>query len=137
MFGNNSNIRSVGNFPIQGFGSSIMRKAVALAQDRGLRVIFTLHDAIYIEYGVGELHKVDVLEQCMREAFIHYFKNTDMEIHANMIRLDGKTWSPNYIGDVKAKTPKGLILDTQSVYVDKRAKKEFEQFKKYFETPNI
>ncbi len=130
MFGDNNNFRSVGNFPIQGFGSSIMRKAVALAQDAGLKIIFTLHDALYIEYDSGDLNAVDTLEQCMRDAFIHYFKGTTMETPANMIRLDGKTWSPDYPNGVMV-TPKGMKLDSQTIYVDGRAKSEFEQFKKY------
>lgn len=131
LFGDNDNFRSVGNFPIQGFGSSIMRKAVALAQDSGLKIIFTLHDALYIEYDSGDLEKVDILEQCMRDAFNFYFKNTDMEFKSDMIRMDGKTWSPDYNGFVNLKTPKGMLLETQNVYVDKRSKSEYEQFKKY------
>ena len=136
LFGDNDNHRSVGNFPIQGFGSSIMRKAVALAQDKGLKVIFTLHDAIYIEYElennlIKSLEAVDTLKECMIEAFIFYFKGTPAESRANLIRLDGKTWSPNFNGDIKLKTPKGLVLETQNIYVDKRSKSEYEQFKKY------
>ena len=41
MWGDNDNFRSVGNVPIQGLGSCIMRKAVELAQDRGLDVIYS------------------------------------------------------------------------------------------------
>ena len=39
----------VRNFPIQGEGRAMLRKAVSLCLDRGLKVITPLHDAIYIE----------------------------------------------------------------------------------------
>jgi len=50
IWGDNDNFRSVGNVPVQGMGACIMRKAVQLAQDSGLEVTYTLHDALYIEF---------------------------------------------------------------------------------------
>lgn len=52
----NENLLSVGNFPGQGTGASIMRRAVKYCIDAGLTVIFTLHDALYFEC---ELSKLD------------------------------------------------------------------------------
>jgi hypothetical protein len=131
LFGDNENFRSVCNFPIQGLGSSILRKAIALAQDAGLNVIFSLHDAIYIEYDANDLSAIDTLERCMREAFIFYFKDTVVEDKANLIRLDGKAWSPNYTDGI-IYTPKGMKIEAQNIYIDKRAKEDYKQFSKYF-----
>jgi hypothetical protein len=93
MWGDNDNDKSVKNVPIQGVGSSIMRKAVALAQDAGLDVILTLHDALYIEFDEGHLKSaMNTLADCMWSAFSHYFKNTERAD----IGLDGNAWSSSY-----------------------------------------
>jgi hypothetical protein len=130
LFGDNQNFRSVSNFPIQGFGASIMRKAVALAQDAGLKVIFTLHDAIYVEYDSFDLDKIDLLKKCMFNAFIFYFLDTPMEEFSKLIRMDAKTWSPEYSIEALV-TPQGMGVVSQTIYVDSRAKSEYEQFKRY------
>lgn len=139
MFGDNDNHRSICNVPIQGVSASIMRKAVDLAISRGLKVISTLHDALYIEYDSWDLKAMDILYECMREAFIYYF---DDKKSASMIRLDGFTWSPDYseneilnkggTHNFKIKTPNGLEIDIADMYVDERAISEFNQFSKYF-----
>lgn len=130
MFGDNDNHRSVCNFPIQGLGGSIMRKAVDLAVSKGLKIILTLHDALYLEYDEGDFSAIDKLYDAMREAFIYYF---DDKKSASLIRLDGYTWSDSYEEDSTITTPNGLKIDCSKIYVDERAISEFEQFKKYFE----
>ena len=129
MWGDNDNAKSAGNVPIQGQGSSIMRKAVALAQDRGLTVIKTLHDALYIEYDVGNENDMNVLGDCMKEAFSFYFQG-DMEQYAK-VNIDLNCWSPDYDNG---------YLDTehgrakmQSKYIDDRSISEYEKWKPYFE----
>jgi hypothetical protein len=140
MWGDNEKFRSVGNFPIQGMGACIMRKAVALAQDRGLNVIFTLHDAIYIEYVYGDLSAIDTLKECMLEAFCSFFEG-EMKEQAEYIRVDPQTWSEEYPeptisdkGEVIysiVKTPQGIEVPASSYFIDARAGKEFDKFKKY------
>lgn len=129
MFGDNDNIRSVNNMPIQGVGSSILRKAIELCQDAGLTVILPLHDALYIEYKAGDFAALDTFYLCMREAFAYYFPKTKAR---ELIRLDIDTWSPDYIDGTKVVTPGGIDLTTQKLYIDERSKAEFEQFSKYF-----
>lgn len=126
MFGDNDNFRSVGNVPIQGAGASIMRKAVALAQDRGLDVIFTLHDAIYIQYRAFDFAAIDVLHGCMVEAFDFYFPDSG-------IMVEGDSWASEYPHDKLITTPKGLPLLLQSRHVDPRAVAEYETFSKYID----
>lgn len=129
MFGDNDNIRSVGNFPIQGTASSILRKAVALAQDRGLTVVYTLHDAIYIEINKDRIDQVDILHDCMAEAFEFYFEG-EQKVWARSIRQDIDIWGPSLI-DGYYKTPKGRDYHGQTKYIDERAVSDYERFNKY------
>lgn len=129
----NRNHRSIANMPIQGMGSSIMRKAVALAQDAGLDVVYTLHDALTIQYRLHDYAAIDKLAECMDEAFRYYFPK-HLQKRATC-RLDANTWSLEYL-DGKITTPKGMPVAVQSVYVDKRGKKEYEKFSKYFHQVN-
>ncbi len=130
IFGDNDNARSISNVPIQGFGSCILRKAIQLCQDRGLKVIFPLHDALYIEYDSNKPEQVDLFAKCMAEAFGFYFE--DPRLAEELIRLDADVWSPDY-EDGELVTPGGLKCKMQKVYVDERAVNEYEKFKKYME----
>jgi len=129
MWGDNPSNLSVGNVPIQGFGSSIMRKAVGFAQDSGLEVIKTLHDAIYIEYDSHDFAKIDILGKAMDEAFRFYFPEKIKPLAS--VGLEANTWSQDYT-DMDSTTPAGLPLKVQQKYFDKRGRKEYEKFKKYF-----
>jgi DNA polymerase-1 len=130
MWGDNPNFRSVGNVPLQGFGACIMRKAVQLAQDAGLNVIFTLHDALYIMFKSDDLEAMDTLKRCMFEAFIFYFNERTKE-NAKLIRMDGKVWSLDY-EDGEMITKGNFKVESQKFFVDKRSKKQYDQFSKYF-----
>lgn len=146
LLGDNDNFRSVVNFSIQGLGGSIMRKAVEFCDEVGLNVIITLHDALYIEYDIGDEGAVDKLMDCMRRAFVHYFPDYQKS-KAEKIKMDPFCWSPNYPApevffdpETKKKekkfhtitTPAGLKVDVSDIYVDERAEAEYEQFSKYF-----
>lgn len=130
MFGSNENFRSVGNVPLQGFGACIMRKAVQLAQDAGLNVIMTLHDALYIMFKSDDLESMDILKRCMHDAFLFYF-NDRQKSSASIIRMDGKVWSTDY-QDGEMITKEGFKLEAQKYFVDKRSKKQYSQFSRYF-----
>ena len=132
MFGDNPNHRSVKNCPVQGAGSCILRKAIQLAQKEGLKVIIPLHDALYIEYDSGDLGAMDKLADCMRLAFTYFFKD-DASRHkkAEAIRLDPNIWGPDCI-DGEVETPEGTKVASQKIYIDGRAKAEYERFKQYF-----
>lgn len=132
MWGDNDNFRSVSNFPVQGAGSVVMRRAVGYAQRRGLKVIFTLHDALYIEHDVGDLDAIDRLAHSMDLGFRTSFPEEIRDI-AN-VGLDANTWSPDYPDeDLEVTTPKGMKVKQQRKYVDERGIEEYEKFKKYFD----
>lgn len=129
MFGDNENERSVGNVPVQGFASSIMREAVRLAQDAGLTVIKTLHDAIYIEHDSCDTNSIELLGKCMDKAFRKYF-DKDLQAKAS-VGLDGNTWSLDYPEDESNLLVSNIKLKKQKLYVDGRSKREYLNFKKY------
>lgn len=133
MFGDNTNFRSVANLPVQGLGASIMRKAVEIAvEEYGLEVIFTLHDAIYIEFDHGDWSAMDKLADAMKRGFVHYFEE-EMKEDAAIIGLDGKMWGPSFPEEEgEITTPKGLKIDTSQIFVDERAVSEYEKFSRYF-----
>jgi hypothetical protein len=132
MFGDNPNPRSVGNMPVQGMGAAIMRKAVQLAQDAGLNVIFTLHDALYIMFDSDDLGAMDTLKKCMKEAFVFYYED-NLKDKASLIRMDGKAWSLDY-EDGEMITKDNFKIEAQKIFVDKRSKKQYDVFSKYFTT---
>jgi len=133
MFGDNQNFRSVANCPVQGTGGAIMRKSVQLAQDRGLDVIKTLHDALYIEFDSNDLSKVDELCECMDEGFRFYFPE-HLQRFA-LCRLEPNIWSPDYPSeDIEITTPSGRICKKQQIYVDERSLSEYKRFQNYFST---
>lgn len=131
MFGDNPKFRSVANFGVQGFGASIMRLAVALAQQNGLKVIQSLHDALYILSPAEKIKEdMDTLRDCMRLAFIEYF-NDQQKPDAAMIRMDGKIWGPD-LEEGQVVTDKGFKLETSRYHIDPRSKKEYAQFQRFF-----
>ncbi len=131
MFGNNPSFRSSANFMTQGMGAVIMRKAVALAQDRGLTVIQTLHDALYIMSKQENFaDDMDLLGQCMREAFIFYFENKQ---DASLIRVDMKAWGPGFEDkDYEIISKMKNKIAVSKYHIDKRSLKEYSQFSKFF-----
>jgi len=131
MFGDNENIRSVCNVPIQGFGASVMRKAVDLAVGRGCKVCFTLHDALYIEGRIGQEHQIKILADSMRDAFVYYFSDKKLRNFAKQIKLDPFAWSPAYKKDSE-KNISGLIVPCSNLYIDERAQYDYDKFSKYF-----
>lgn len=127
MWGDNDNPRSVGNFPIQGHGAVIMREAVRRAQDAGLDVIYTLHDAVYVEYQSFQVEAIRVLKRCMSEAFeaimAPYGKITP-------IRLEGDSWSQDYAAQQPKSVPDVVFM---AEYSDSKGKADLERYRKFFE----
>jgi DNA polymerase I len=132
MWGDNPNFRSAANVPIQGFGGSIMRKAVEFADELGLEVVVTLHDALYIEYDSNDLSAPDKLQDAMRRAFMFYFEG-EMKEYASKIKMDTYCWSPDYEADSTLTLPSGSVVDCSNIYIDERSIEEHNQFSKYFE----
>lgn len=132
LFGDNDNFRSVANFPIQSFGSSVLRKALQLSQDAGLKVIFTLHDACYYEVRHDEIYKIKLISKIMKEAFAFYFEGEMKEKAHNLIRIDTNMWGDSLKNEELEF--EGMKIKTQTRYEDERAKNEIEIFRKYFQS---
>ncbi len=136
----NDNVRSVCNVPIQGFGASIMRKAVDLAETRGAKVVFTLHDAIYIEgWNKNFERDLSILYTAMKDAFQYYFKDTAYEKVSGQIKLDPFAWSPGFQPDSERQFNYGfepVVCPMSNLYIDERAGDDYERFKKYFDSPD-
>lgn len=133
MWGDNENIRSVVNVPIQGTGASIMRRAVDLNYERGgAPIAFTLHDALYIEGDVGDEGKIAILRDAMRDAFAEYFPGHRKD--ALKIKLDPFAWSPDYETDSEIDID-GWTIPVSDLYVDERSKTDYDKFSIYFEDP--
>lgn len=132
MWSDNENLRSVCNVPIQGKSASIMRKAVDLAESRGVKILFTLHDALYMEDKIGQEHKIKILADCMREAFIFYADKKYKKV-AGEIKLDPFAWSPNYKKDSEIYLGKEKWeVPISNLYIDSRSESEYNKFSKYF-----
>lgn len=134
MWGDNHNFRSVVNVKIQGTGADIMRHAIILAQDAGLEVILSLHDALYIEYEAGDFKAIDTLCECMAAAEKYVFRNDPWAFERANLGVDAKSWSDGY-QDVKILTPGGKKVSLSALYIDERAVSEYNQFSKYFTQP--
>lgn len=138
VYADNENPRSVANVPIQGFGASVMRKAVDIAHSRGVSTIFTLHDAIYIEGKVGNERDIGALHDAMREAFVYYFE-PHLKKFAEQIKLDPYAWSPAYKKDsekqVRLSSGEMITVPVSNLYIDARAEDDFNRFSNYFNDP--
>lgn len=146
----NINPRSVGNVGVQGAGAVIMRKAVDGAVARGVKIIFTLHDAIYIEGKVGQEHHIAILMDEMRKAFAYYFEGTKYGHLASKIKMDPKAWGPHWphpkVVDVKGKKKEiyheievgkaKIKVPVSKLHIDPRAKADYEKFSVYFDKPD-
>ena len=129
MWGDNANGLSVKNFPIQGIGASIMRRAVRYAQEDGLDVILTLHDALYIEFDSDKaVESMSKLADCMQRAFQDHYKKHEGKYK---IKMDGNIWSPDYSEEYINIEGLGKVK-VQNEYIDERGAKEYEFFKQCF-----
>jgi hypothetical protein len=131
MWGDNDNMRSVGNFPIQGMGAAIMRKADFLCHEAGLYVPFTHHDALYILHKSNDLSAIDTAIDCMIEAFAYYYPE-ELKDYARKVRVDPEVWGPDFKGISEVTTPKGLKVKAEEIHIDERAISDYEKFSKYF-----
>ena len=131
IWGDNPNMKSVLNFPIQGFGASIMRRGVYNCYRAGLPVIMTLHDALYCEVDKSKvLEGIDTLAECMGEAVTHYFQDTPMEEFAHC-RMDPQAWGYGFEEGEIIQTSIGP-MPCQPRYISGRTRPDIERFKSFF-----
>lgn len=131
MWGDNQNERSLTNMPIQGLGAAILRKSIQLSQDSGINIVAPLHDAAYIMFHKDDLYAMDRLADAMVEAFCFYFEG-QAKVDARSIRLELEVWGDSASRDVKYS--RNYPVSVEKVHIDVRGKKEYEQFKPYFDS---
>lgn len=130
VFGDNENFRSVCNVPSQGTGAVVMRRAVDIAVRKyNLKVIITLHDALYIECDEDDFSAIDKLDAAMKEAFV----NTIPHPRAKLIGTDIGAWGDVFEEDAEFTTPAGKKFHASKIYIDDRAIDEYKKFNKYFD----
>jgi hypothetical protein len=129
LWQDNYNFRSVGNFPVQGTGSVIMRKAVLLAQEMGLDVVLTLHDALYIETAAFDFASIEKMKMCMVSAFDQVIAAENKR--SPPIKLEGVSWSPDYVDPDSL--PKLPDITLMSEYVDDKGRSDLERYRKYLQ----
>jgi hypothetical protein len=87
MFGDNPNGASVMNFPIQGGGATILRKAVRLLHERGLACCATQHDSCTILAPLDrEEEQRRLLVQTMKDAFSFYYPKEEVRVDTHVHR---------------------------------------------------
>jgi len=127
LYGDVTNERSIANFPVQGTAAALMRHAVGFAMKENLKVIMTVHDAIYIECDLNDWDSVLKFSKCMHKGF-----NYDLQDYKfySPVRLDICAWSPG----LKEETifHNNLKIDCQQYYVDPRATADLQRYSKYF-----
>ena len=126
MWKDNDNFRSVANFPVQGQGAVIMRRAVAMLQDSNINVIATVHDSIVIEYKTKNTDIVlPLFKKCMVDAFEDVMK---VYGKTSPIRVDGEAWSLDFDKEEKRH---GFVLTKE--FIHEKAKADYERYKKFFD----
>lgn len=126
MWGDNDSRRSVLNYPVQGAGAAIMREAVRLCNLHDIKIIFTLHDALYAEIRYSDLAKMRLFNRLMIEAFDTVFAKLKLK---SPIRTEGVAWSKHY-ADFKVKRVDNIDLIEE--YIDDKCAKDLDRFRQFF-----
>jgi hypothetical protein len=126
MWGDNENRRSILNMPIQGSGAQIMREAVYLCYKNGIKVVMTLHDAVFAEVDYFDLNKMRLFNKIMINAFHNVMKEYG---EAPEIRTEGMAWSKSYANFPLKKFDN---IELFSEYITPKCVKDLERFKRYF-----
>ena len=104
-----------------------MRRAVALAQDAGLSIIYTVHDEIVIECDAYDHAAMACLVNSMQEAHKQVLTPYGF---VEPIRLEGKAWSPCYAELMPEPIPG---ITAMPIYIDEKAEADYTKYRKYFE----
>jgi DNA polymerase I len=89
------NTRSARNFPMQANGAEILRLSIILAQERGVRVIAPVHDALMIEDALVTLDNTIIeTENAMKEASRLVLNGFEIRTEAEVIRYPDRYRDP-------------------------------------------
>lgn len=84
--GDDANVRSLRNFPMQANGAEMLRLACCLANEAGVQVVAPIHDAVLIEAPLEELDIVTArMQECMRKASATVLSGFELRADAKTI----------------------------------------------------
>lgn len=116
-------------------GASVMRKAVDISvTNHNIDILFTLHDALYMQGKIGEEYKIKKMADAMRDAFVFYADDKHKDLAAQ-IKLDPYAWSPDYKKDSTLNID-GWEVPSSNLYVDTRSIFDYQRFSKFFTPPD-
>lgn len=93
--GQNSNPRSLSNFPTQANGAEMLRLACCLATERGIQVIAPVHDALLVEGPLDEIEDVvRATQDAMREASAIVLGGFALRTDASIVRYPDRYSDP-------------------------------------------
>jgi DNA polymerase-1 len=103
------NPRSLGNFPVQAAGADVMRAAACVANEQGIRLIATVHDALVIEAPADQINNhADFTARVMRqvcERLLNLPARTDTTIAVAPERYRDEDGQPLWL---RVATPLGI-----------------------------
>lgn len=87
LMGDNDNMLSVRNFPVQGTGGVILRRAVKLCHDAGLKIFAPLHDALYFLMPNDKLEEQVTMAQKLMVQAVHDVldESCDMRLDTHIV----------------------------------------------------
>lgn len=85
------NDRSLANFAMQSNGAEMLRVAICLALERGVKVIAPVHDAILIEAGLADLDRhVSIAKEAMVEASREVLDGFELRVEVKVTRYPNR-----------------------------------------------
>jgi DNA polymerase I len=102
------NPRSLKNFPAQSNGAEILRLAVCLGIERGIKVVAQVHDSVMVEATSDKIkHDVEVMLGAMQEASRVVLSGFTLRVESKIIRYPHHYSDPR--GDVMWRKVTGVL----------------------------
>ena len=101
-----SNPRSLANFPMQATGAEMMRLACSMATESGIRICAPVHDAILVEGPADEIdHIVQQTQAIMATASRIVLDGFELATDAEVVR-----WPDRYMDEKRGRVMWGRVL---------------------------
>jgi hypothetical protein len=103
-----------------------MREAVKACYKSGVKIVATLHDALYAEIDRGDFDAVNKFREIMVSDFERVFKPWGVTAP---ITTEGFIWGEGASGF------KGCLIgcEFEEVYIDAKGRSDFEKYRRFFE----
>lgn len=105
--GESGRILSMLNYPIQGTGSSILRRLVCELEKRGIETFATIHDAVFFMVDEGDYATIERVSKLMKVVADHILATPEgadgMRVGEPEIVKHGEIWTPEHAYDEDAK----------------------------------